>query len=195
MSEKVSKLVYVASPLRGDYDRNMELARQYCKHVIDNGFIPYAPHLLFTQFMDDTIPEERATGMAMGIEMLKRCDELWVFGETISEGMAAEIELAKELDIPIHYIKETATREAPVMKQAQEAINIGPIYIELPGNIQQKLINRITRQILNDPKVNRARFEWFNEVCKTCKKRGHCKAHKAPVSTCPKKKGVQYGQD
>jgi len=82
----------------------MAKARQYCKHVTDQGFIPYAPHLLFTQFMDDTIPEEREAGMAMGREMIKRCDELWVFGETISEGMAAEIELAKELGIPIRSI-------------------------------------------------------------------------------------------
>ena len=82
----------------------MAKARQYCKYVTNRGLIPYAPHLLFTQFMDDTIPEERAAGMAMGKEMLKRCDELWVFGETISEGMAAEIELAKELGIPIRCI-------------------------------------------------------------------------------------------
>lgn len=66
MSKKANKLVYVASPLRGDYERNTELARQYCKHVTDKGFIPYAPHLLFTQFMDDTIPEQRATGMPWG---------------------------------------------------------------------------------------------------------------------------------
>lgn len=141
MSGKANRLIYVASPLRGEYEKNMAKARQYCKHVTDKGFIPYAPHLLFTQFMDDTIPEQRATGMAMGIEMLKRCDELWVFGETISEGMAAEIELAKEMGIPIHYIKEIAAKEAPA------------------------------------------------------RKRGHCKAHKAPVSTCPKKKEVQHGQD
>jgi len=104
MSGKANRLIYVASPLRGEYEKNMAKARQYCKYVTDQGFIPYAPHLLFTQFMDDTIPEEREAGMAMGREMLKRCDELWVFGETISEGMAAEIELAKELGIPIRCI-------------------------------------------------------------------------------------------
>lgn len=98
------KLIYVASPLRGNYEKNMAKARQYCKYVANRGHIPYAPHLLFTQFMDDTIPEERAAGIAMGKEMLKRCDELWVFGEVISEGMASEIELAKELGIPIRSI-------------------------------------------------------------------------------------------
>lgn len=84
--------------------RTWPKARQYCKYVANRGHIPYAPHLLFTQFMDDTIPEERAAGIAMGKEMLKRCDELWVFGEVISEGMASEIDLAKELGIPIRSI-------------------------------------------------------------------------------------------
>lgn len=100
------KVIYVASPLRGDYEKNMEKARRYCKVVIDKGHIPYAPHLLFTQFMDDTIPEERKAGMAMGIEMLKKCDELWAFGKTISEGMAAEIELANNTGITVRYLED-----------------------------------------------------------------------------------------
>lgn len=36
----------------------------------------------------------------MGIELLRRCDEIWVFGEP-SEGMRAEIEEAKSLQLPI----------------------------------------------------------------------------------------------
>jgi len=32
--------------------------------------------------------------------------EVWVFGLTISKGMKAEIELAKDLEIPVRYFYE-----------------------------------------------------------------------------------------
>ena len=39
--------------------------------------------------------------MAIGIELLKFCDELMVCGDIISEGMAAEIAEAERLGIPV----------------------------------------------------------------------------------------------
>jgi hypothetical protein len=42
----------------------------------------------------------------MGIEMLKKCDELWAFGKTTSEGMAAEIELANDIGITVRYLED-----------------------------------------------------------------------------------------
>ena len=41
--------------------------------------------------------EERIQGLTMGQEILKRCDEIWVYGPNISQGMKYEIETAKEL--------------------------------------------------------------------------------------------------
>jgi len=48
--------------------------------------------------------------MAMGLHALRRCDELWVFGEP-SEGMRAEIEFAQSLNISILYIPEETVRQ------------------------------------------------------------------------------------
>ena len=48
---------------RGDIERNTESARQYCRIVLDTGKIPIAPHLYFTQFLDDNDPSERRIGM------------------------------------------------------------------------------------------------------------------------------------
>ena len=33
--------------------------------------------------------------------MMKKCDQLWIFGSTISQGMAYELEKAREMEIPI----------------------------------------------------------------------------------------------
>ncbi len=99
-------LVYICSPLAEDMDGNMEKARRYCKFAVRSGAIPLAPHLLFPQFMDDTNPNERVLAMFMNMVLLGKCDQLWVFGKNISEGMAAEIGKAEKRGMAIRYFTE-----------------------------------------------------------------------------------------
>ena len=94
------KKVYICSPYRGDVETNVQNARKYCRAEVELSCLPIAPHLLFTQFLDDAIPKERERGLRMGTQMLGLCDELWAFGEP-SEGMRMEIEQAGRLGIPV----------------------------------------------------------------------------------------------
>jgi len=89
------KKVYICSPLRGNYEYNIQQAKKYCREALFEGYIPIAPHIYFTQFLDDTNDTERRLGMKCGIELLDMCDELWVYGEP-SEGMKMEIEYFEE---------------------------------------------------------------------------------------------------
>lgn len=98
------KLIFLASPLKGDMENNIKKAREYSKYIVEQGHIPFAPHLLFTQFLDDTNPEERKIGISMGFKFMEFCDELWIFGDTISEGMKGDIEEFKKMNKPIRYI-------------------------------------------------------------------------------------------
>ncbi len=107
----VPKRVFVCSPLRGDYEANTERARRFCRMVMAAGHVPYAPHLLFPQFMDDTKPKEREIGILMGLFELAKCDELWAFIPATgpSEGMAQEIAYAEQLGIPVIRIPTDVT--------------------------------------------------------------------------------------
>ena len=96
-------LVYICSPLSGDVDRNQENARRYCRYAVDAGYIPLAPHIYFPQFMSDTKHKERDLAMFMDIVLLSKCSELWVFGDTISKGMAMEISKAQRKGQTIRY--------------------------------------------------------------------------------------------
>ena len=96
-------VVYVCSPFSGNTERNAENARRYCRFAVDSGFVPFAPHLLFPQFMYDEVPEERELALFMGIVMLTKCAELWVFGERISKGMSKEIHKAEARNMLIRY--------------------------------------------------------------------------------------------
>ncbi len=88
-------LVYVCSPFSGDTLKNTENARRYSRFAFEQGCIPIAPHLLFTQFLDDNNPMEREMGMHFGNVLMSQCREVWVFGDTISPGMDAEIRRAR----------------------------------------------------------------------------------------------------
>ena len=97
------KIVYICSPLRGDIENNVAKAEKFSIFCLKQGNLPIAPHVIFSRILNDNVPEERKTGMEMGMQLLGICDELWVFGKTITEGMQAEIVWAKEHGLTIRY--------------------------------------------------------------------------------------------
>ena len=99
------KWIYICSPLRGDYEANTAAAIRYCREVALEGGFPVAPHIYCPRFFDDTKPEERERGIAIGAELLGLCSEVRVYGDYISEGMQVEIRQADALGIPVRYVR------------------------------------------------------------------------------------------
>lgn len=88
-------LVYICSPLRGDYDNNIDNATSYSRAAFTRGYIPITPHIYFTRFLNDDNERERVMAMDAGLQLLRMCSEVWVFGlDDPSEGMQAEIAFA-----------------------------------------------------------------------------------------------------
>lgn len=98
------KLVYIASPYAGDTERNIAFARAACRLAVDQGFVPVAAHLLYPQFLDDTVPVQRELGIRLGLKLLAACSELWLCGERISDGMQEEWKEAERLGMPVRRI-------------------------------------------------------------------------------------------
>ena len=101
--DKEMRKIFVCSPLRGNIKSNQKKTREYCKEVVKQGFLPIAPHIYFTQFLDELKIEERNHGIKCGIDLLEMCKEIWVYGDTISEGMQKEIDYAKKRGIIIKW--------------------------------------------------------------------------------------------
>ena len=99
-------IVYICSPYSGNVTHNIEMARKYSRFAVDMHCLPITPHIYFTQFMDDTIPEERETAIFMNFVLMSKCAEMWVFGDVISAGMQSEINLAKHKYMKIRYFTE-----------------------------------------------------------------------------------------
>ena len=80
-----------------------------CKRI--TAYIPDNPDLYenltgiqYLNFIADVFgisPAEREAGIRFGLDWLCGCDELWVIGGRITEGMKREIAVAKELGIPV----------------------------------------------------------------------------------------------
>ena len=96
-------VVYICSPYRDNVLLNTENARRYCRIALEKGAIPFAPHLMYPQFMDEETEEDRKLALFMGSVMLDKCAELWVFGKNLTEGMRGEIEKAKLRHKPIRF--------------------------------------------------------------------------------------------
>ncbi|MGL5434544.1 MAG: hypothetical protein ACRDBO_03985 [Lachnospiraceae bacterium] len=138
-------MVYIASPFRGDYEKNLANAITYCKIASALNVLPVAPHIMFSGWCRDTIPEERELGLKLGLELLKQSKELWVMGKEHSEGMKGEIQYAREQGIPTYYISEPENENGyPISKDgnallcqndcAEEFANydISGMYVVLP---------------------------------------------------------------
>ena len=131
------KKVYICSPCRGDYENNIQRAKEYSRAAVEKGVIPVTPHIYLTQFMDDNVPEERELALKIGSELVLGCSELWAFGiDHPSAGMAAEIELATAHGIPVRNGFEAISELKPETAddgQKDEKPEIGSVTLHLPA--------------------------------------------------------------
>ena len=105
---------YICSPLGGNVSVNIENAKRYARYIFKCGMAPVIPHF-YALILDDEIPDERKLGMQAGISLLWVCDEVWVFGNQITDGMKKEIRFAEKLNIKVRYISENALQKMEVI--------------------------------------------------------------------------------
>lgn len=101
------KLVVIESPLSGDFERNVRYAKLCILDALVNyGEAPYASHLLYTQCLDDEIPEQRKLGMEAGFFWAEKASTRIVYEDLgVSGGMKAGIAKAEEIGQAVEYRK------------------------------------------------------------------------------------------
>ena len=99
------KKVYVCAPLGGNVEENLKKVKTYTEYALRCGTAPVVPHF-YAECLDDNDPKDREIGLTVGMSLLWLCDEVWVFGDTVTDGMRAELKFGKNLNIRIRYITE-----------------------------------------------------------------------------------------
>ena len=98
-------LVYICAPFSGDVETNVKNAVKLAEVAYRKGCIPLTPHLLFP-FLNDRSRRERQDAMFMDLVLMGKCQEVWVLGDTVSNGMKKEIEIATYRHQMIRYFDE-----------------------------------------------------------------------------------------
>lgn len=82
------KFVIIESPLAGDVEANKAYAQKALRDSLMRGEAPFASHLLYTEALDDNIPEEREMGIEAGLVIGKHAVLTAVYIDRgISSGM------------------------------------------------------------------------------------------------------------
>ena len=115
------KKVFICSPYRGDVERIVALAKAHARFAARCGYCPVVPHLMYPQFLKDSDPDERILGITLGVELMKICDEVWIFGSTISNGMAEQV---STIDKSCLMEKKGAVTDMGIMAAITKALQI-----------------------------------------------------------------------
>lgn len=113
--------VYIISRYSGTAKEvafNKKVARYYCRKLVAEGKVPIAPHLYYTQFLDDQFEDDRNKGLDLGLLALQECQEYMavIVDGIISRGMSGELEEAKVLGLPGHIVNVTKREIKELMK-------------------------------------------------------------------------------
>lgn len=99
------KVVYIAHPIGGDVENNIKKVIAICRTVNleTSDVVPFVPYLSDLYALDDNTPSERERGLKNGLSLLKKgfINEIWLYGDRISNGMRAEINICKQVGIKI----------------------------------------------------------------------------------------------
>ena len=109
------KVIYIAHPISGDIKENLHSIRKIVRHLnlSKTDIVPFVPYYVDVVSLDDNNPVERERGIQNDIALFERgvIDEVHLYGNRISEGMKAEILLAKRLGIPVICTSDTLYSE------------------------------------------------------------------------------------
>ena len=144
--------IYVCSPYGGKQE-NYEAALGFGKYVVQSGHIPIIPHTMYHGILDDRYPDDRTKGLRAGLALLGMCDEVWVFGEIITDGMMGEINEANRLGIRTLEIKGQAFYSEETQKLSQLLkkfeLNFGYVNTVILCDIKTYLGKGATIELIN----------------------------------------------
>ena len=95
-------MIFVAHPMSGDVEGNTKKVIAICKSIHSNEVIPVFPSFTWRQYLADH-PNVQDLAAAVNEEYFKRglVDEMWLYGDRLTDGMKREIVLARECNIPV----------------------------------------------------------------------------------------------
>ena len=94
--------IILESPYAGDVERNLDYAKLCLKDSLSRGESPLVSHLLYTQVLDDDVPQERKLGIDAGLAWKEVADKHVFYTDLgMSPGMEYALAHCDDRSIPI----------------------------------------------------------------------------------------------
>jgi|GEM_PF-1614812 len=135
------KMVFIAHPISGDVENNCRRVLEICRQIHTKEVIPVFPRFTWSQYLGDS-PEDKELAVAVNEAYFRSgaVDELWVYGDEISDGMKREIRLAFELGIKVVPKSELVAHDIAIMRIEHEPLR-GGIIAGSPDPLGRRLIH------------------------------------------------------
>ena len=118
---RMKKKIYVCAPFGEDVETEFENSVRYYDFTLKSDCVPVGPHALAKMIGDRNTVDIKQMRQA-GMSLLWFCDEMWVFGDRITEGMQAEILFCKNMKIKTRKIKENEIKKVIGEDENEKAI-------------------------------------------------------------------------
>jgi len=114
-----------------------------CEFVFNQGAVPVNPFRLYEYFLGDRVARDLIR--QANNNLIQKCDALWVFGETIADGVLFEILYAKKLQTPVRYYT-VDSRVDLIKKVSVSELQFEEEVYTSTGLKHKDLIDQITRK-------------------------------------------------
>lgn len=114
---KERKVIFTAQSKQFFYCRDV-----VCEYVLRHGCIPVNPFRIFDYFLSDRVDRDLIRNG--NNEMIRRCDELWVFGN-VSDGVLFEIYMCRKMGKTVRFFN-IATRAQEIKELKAEEVTFDP---------------------------------------------------------------------
>ena len=104
------KKVYIYAPLNDQPEQDLAQVKRYAGYALKCGTAPVVPHF-YAECSPGTNKQLRQLIQATALSLIWVCDEVWVFGDQLTDGMSAEIRHAKALNINIRTFSDKEIRK------------------------------------------------------------------------------------
>jgi hypothetical protein len=83
------------------------------RFAFGEGAYPITAYEALHNYLDSETPDDLQLTLDLGLNLLRRCDELWVFGGPVDDDMVRQIAEASRLGKPARYF-DARHKEVPV---------------------------------------------------------------------------------
>lgn len=128
------KLIFICAPY-SMLDENYYKSMNYSRYVINKGYIPINTVTMYHGVLDERIPEDYKAVTDANKELIKHCDEVWVFGNGAETLIADAVAIGK----PVKYIEDTFT-----IKTCSESLDL------VKREYEERMSKKINGQICQD---------------------------------------------